>query len=115
MNDLIMLVAFAPIVTFLVSGAAGSTVPFRVLLYSVVIFVVIPLVGGVLSARRLLAEGGRVVRGALPAGSSRCVIALLATLVLIFAFQAENITTRWFHVDADRDPDPDPGVLQLRR
>ena len=42
-NDLIMLVAFAPIVTFLVSGASGLDVPFAVLLYSVLIFVVIPL------------------------------------------------------------------------
>ncbi len=46
-NDLIMLVAFAPIVKFLVSGASGLQVPFAVLLYSVLIFVVIPLARGV--------------------------------------------------------------------
>lgn len=89
-NDLIMLVAFAPIVTFLVSGAAGLEVPFRVLLYSVVIFVVIPLVLGVL-LRPLLARH-------LARFQPVTILALLATLVLIFAFQAENITTRWFHV-----------------
>src|SRR5947209_5319006 len=42
-NDLIMLVAFAPLVKFLIAGAAGLAVPFRVLLASVAIFVVIPL------------------------------------------------------------------------
>src|SRR5580765_6829667 len=46
-NDLIMLVLFAPIVRFLVSGASSLDVPFRVLLYSVGIFIVIPLVAGV--------------------------------------------------------------------
>ncbi len=50
-NDLIMLFLFAPIVRFLVSGASSLTVPFRVLLYSVVAFIVIPLaVGGSLRA-----------------------------------------------------------------
>jgi len=50
-NDLIMLVLFAPIVRFLVSGASSLEVPFRVLLYSVVIFIVIPLAAG-LTLRR---------------------------------------------------------------
>ena len=45
-NDLIMLVAFAPIVKLLVSGATDLEVPFKVLLYSVMIFVVIPLAAG---------------------------------------------------------------------
>lgn len=89
-NDLIMLVAFAPIVTFLVSGAAGLEVPFRVLLYSVLIFVVIPLVLGVLLRPLLERHLARF--------QPVTILALLATLVLIFAFQAENITTRWFHV-----------------
>ena len=89
-NDLIMLVAFAPIVTFLVSGTAGLDVPFRVLLYSVVIFVVIPLVLGMLLRKPLERH--------LTKFQPVTILALLATLVLIFAFQAENITTRWFHV-----------------
>src|SRR5579864_5986698 len=46
-NDLIMLFLFAPIVRFLVSGASSLTVPFLVLLYSVVAFIVIPLAAGV--------------------------------------------------------------------
>ena len=89
-NDLIMLVAFAPIVTFLVSGTAGLEVPFRVLLYSVVIFVVIPLVLGMLLRKPLERHLSKF--------QPVTILALLATLVLIFAFQAENITTRWFHV-----------------
>jgi ACR3 family arsenite transporter len=99
-NDLIMLLAFAPIVKLLVTGASGLEVPFQVLLYSVVIFVVIPLAAGSLSRRVLIARKGlewfndRYVARFAPV----TVLALLATLVLIFAFQAENITTRWFHV-----------------
>jgi len=98
-NDLIMLVAFAPIVKFLVSGAAGLEVPFRVLLYSVMIFVVIPLFLGASSRAVLVRQKGaawfeRFVTRFNPV----TIVALLATLVLIFAFQAENITTRWFHV-----------------
>jgi ACR3 family arsenite transporter len=99
-NDLIMLVAFAPIVKFLVSGASGLDVPFEVLLYSVIIFVVIPLAAGSMSRRVLIARRGvewfntRYVSVFAPV----TVLALLCTLVLIFAFQAENITARWFHV-----------------
>jgi ACR3 family arsenite transporter len=99
-NDLIMLVAFAPVVKLLVSGASGLHVPFEVLLYSVLIFVVIPLAAGSLSRRLLVARKGlewfetRYVAPFAPV----TVLALLTTLVLIFAFQAENITTRWFHV-----------------
>ncbi len=99
-NDLIMLVAFAPIVKFLVSGASGLDVPFEVLLYSVLIFVVIPLAAGSISRRILVARRGVVwfTERFVAFFSPITVMALLATLVLIFAFQAENITTRWFHV-----------------
>ncbi|MEK6613114.1 MAG: arsenical-resistance protein, partial [Gemmatimonadota bacterium] len=99
-NDLIMLVAFAPIVKFLVTGASGLQVPFAVLLYSVGIFVVIPLAAGSVSRAVLIRRKGaewfqsRFVEFFHPV----TVLALLATLVMIFAFQAENITTRWFHV-----------------
>ena len=46
-DDLLMLVLFAPIVRFLVSGAPSLHVPFGVLLYSVIVFIVIPLAAGV--------------------------------------------------------------------
>ncbi len=99
-NDLIMLVAFAPIVKFLVSGASGLQVPFVVLLYSVLIFVVIPLAAGSVSRGVLIAKKGRewFETRFLPSFQPLTVIALLMTLVAIFAFQAENITTRAFHV-----------------
>ncbi len=99
-NDLIMLVAFAPIVKFLVAGAAGLEVPFRVLLYSVFIFVVIPLAAGSISRSWLIRRKGVEWFDTrfLPVLHPVTVLALLATLVLIFAFQAENITTRLFHV-----------------
>jgi len=99
-NDLIMLVAFAPIVKFLVSGAAGLEVPFSVLLYSVLVFVVIPLALGSLSRAWLIRTRGTewFTRRFLAAFQPVTVAALLATLVAIFAFQAENITTRALHV-----------------
>src|SRR5512147_2892893 len=50
-NDLIMLVLFAPIVRFLVSGASSLEVPFHVLLYSVIVFIVIPLTAGMVLRR----------------------------------------------------------------
>ncbi len=98
-NDLIMLVLFAPIVTLLVSGASSLSVPFAVLLYSVVFFIVIPLGAGV--ATRIV-----LVRTKGPAWYERftaalhpvAVSALLATLVCIFAFQADNITSRFLHI-----------------
>ena len=99
-NDLIMLVAFAPIVKFLIAGAAGLEVPFRVLLYSVAIFVVIPLALGAVSRILLIRREGAewFERAFMTRFAPVTIVALLATLVLIFAFQAENITTRWFHV-----------------
>ncbi len=99
-NDLIMLVAFAPIVKFLITGAAGLEVPFRVLLYSVVIFVVIPLALGAISRFLLVRRKGAhwFEHQFMTRFAPVTIVALLATLVLIFAFQAENITTRWFHV-----------------
>jgi ACR3 family arsenite transporter len=99
-NDLIMLVAFAPIVKFLIAGAAGLDVPFRVLLYSVIIFVVIPLALGAISRVILVRRRGAdwFDRQFTTRFAPVTIVALLATLVLIFAFQAENITTRWFHV-----------------
>jgi ACR3 family arsenite transporter len=99
-NDLIMLVAFAPIVKLLISGATDLAVPFRVLLYSVLIFVVIPLAAGSLSRLLLMRARGREWFETRFVARFRpvTVLALLATLVLIFAFQADNITARWIHV-----------------
>jgi ACR3 family arsenite transporter len=99
-NDLIMLFAFAPIVKLLVSGAAGLEVPFSVLLLSVLVFVVVPLVLGSASRAWLLRAKGSAwfENRLLPAFQPITILALLATLVAIFAFQAENITSRALHV-----------------
>jgi len=112
LNDLIMLVLFAPIVGFLVTGASTLTVPFNVLLLSVVVFIVIPLALGAASRVLLLrAKGREWFEGRfLPAFHPVTVVALLATLVMIFAFQADNLTGRFFHVVLIADP----GLLQLR-
>ncbi len=98
-NDLIMLVAFAPIVMFL-CGVANVVVPAKVLITSVVVFIVIPLTAGWLTRTALLRTHGREwFEGAfLPRFHPVTVFALLATLVLIFAFQADNLTRQWFAV-----------------
>jgi ACR3 family arsenite transporter len=100
LNDLIMLVLFAPTVRFLVSGASSLRVPFFVLLYSVMIFIVIPLAAGVALRAWLTRARGKAwfEQEFLPKFSPVTILALLATLVFIFAFQAENITGRYFHV-----------------
>jgi ACR3 family arsenite transporter len=99
-NDLLMLVLFAPIVGLLVTGASTLTVPFKVLLLSVVVFIVIPLLLGVVSRVALLRLKGAdwFEKRFLPAFHPVTVLALLATLILIFAFQADNLTSRFFHV-----------------
>jgi ACR3 family arsenite transporter len=98
-NDLIMLIAFAPVVKFLVSGASNLTVPFMVLFYSVVVFIVIPLALGALTRSVLLrVKSEEWFNNFITKLHPVAISALLLTLVLIFAFQSDNITTRWFHV-----------------
>ncbi len=98
-NDLIMLVAFAPIVMFL-CGVANVVVPSKVLITSVVVFIVIPLAAGWLTRMILLKSHGKdwFEQKFLPKFHPVTIGALLLTLVLIFAFQAENLTSRWFAV-----------------
>jgi len=100
LNDLIMLFLFAPIVRFLVSGASSLSVPFIVLLYSVIAFIVIPLTGGVILRTWFIRRHGRewFEKVLLPKFAPVTILALLATLVLIFAFQADNITAKFLHV-----------------
>jgi len=98
-NDLIMLVAFAPIVMFL-CGVANVVVPAKVLITSVVVFIVIPLTAGWLTRTGLLKTHGNdwFEKNFLPKFQPVTIFALLLTLVLFFAFQAENLTTRWLAV-----------------
>jgi len=98
-NDLIMLVAFAPIVMFL-CGVANVVVPSKVLITSVIVFIVIPLAAGWLTRTILLQSRGKdwFEKSFLPKFHPVTILSLLLTLVLIFAFQSENLTKRWFSV-----------------
>ena len=98
-NDLIMLVAFAPVVMFL-CGVANVIVPPKVLITSVVVFIVIPLTAGWLTRTALLKSHGKdwFEQQFLPKFHPVMIGALLLTLVLIFAFQAQNLTSRWLAV-----------------
>jgi ACR3 family arsenite transporter len=98
-NDLIMLVAFAPIVMFL-CGVANVVVPSKVLITSVVVFIVIPLVAGWLTRTILLKSRGKdwFEKTFLPKFHPVTICSLLLMLVLIFAFQSDNLTKRWFAV-----------------
>lgn len=92
-NDLVLLLAFIPIVKFLL-GITQIEIPFDVLISSVVIFVVIPLLAGYLSNRFLIkSKGEQWFTGVfLPRLKPVSIVALLTTLVLLFAFQGEKIT-----------------------
>ena len=98
-NDLIMLFAFAPIVMFL-CGVAHVVVPAKVLVTSVVVFIVIPLAAGWFTRTVLLKSHGKewFEKNFLPKFHPVMIGALLLTLVLIFAFQSKNLTTRWLAV-----------------
>jgi ACR3 family arsenite transporter len=99
-NDLIMLVLFAPLVRFLVGGTSSLSVPFPVLFYSVLVFIVIPLAVGSVTRVWLIRRRGQewFENAFLPRFGPITIAALLSTLVLIFAFQAENITGKALHV-----------------
>jgi len=98
-NDLLMLVLFAPIVGLLV-GVSGLAVPFNVLLMAVAVFIVVPLTVGVIARSALIHSKGKewFEEVFLPRFQPVAVTALLATLVLIFAFQADNILSHPLHV-----------------
>ncbi|HVL35057.1 MAG TPA: ACR3 family arsenite efflux transporter [Burkholderiales bacterium] len=90
LNDVIMIFAFAPVVGLLL-GIASITVPWATLLTSVVLYIVIPVILAQLLRRALLARGEAAYRAALARITPWSTGALLATLVLLFAFQGEAI------------------------
>jgi ACR3 family arsenite transporter len=91
LNDAIMVVAFAPIVGVLL-GLSAITVPWDTLVLSVVLYIVIPVIAAQIVRRRLLVSGGEAALARLlRAFSAVSLAALLATLVLLFGFQGEQI------------------------
>lgn len=91
-NDLIILVAFVPIVGLLL-GITDVVVPYETLVLSIILYVVVPLVAGVLTSTLLVKRNGAdwFLNDFLPKLKPMSIIALLLTLVLLFAFQGGNI------------------------
>ncbi len=93
-NDIIMVFAFAPIAALLL-GVSDITVPWDTLLLSVVLYVVLPLIAGFLTRQMLVAKGGEAkVERFVAALKPISVMGLLATVVLLFGFQAETILAK---------------------
>ena len=90
LNDLIMIFAFAPLVAFLL-GISAIIVPWATLLISVVLYIVIPVILAQVLRRALLRRGPEAFAAALAKIGPWSIAALLATLVLLFAFQGEAI------------------------
>ncbi|MCH7413188.1 ACR3 family arsenite efflux transporter [Belliella sp. R4-6] len=91
-NDLIILVAFVPLVGLLL-GITDITIPYGTLVASVLIFVVVPLVAGVITNKIMIKSKGETwfKNEFLPKFKPVSIFALLLTLVLLFAFQGPNI------------------------
>lgn len=91
LNDAIMVFAFAPIVGFLL-GLSAITVPWETLLLSVVLYIVVPVIIAQVVRRTVLASGGNeALTRLLSTLQPVSLLALLATLVLLFGFQGEQI------------------------
>lgn len=93
-NDVIMVFAFAPIAAFLL-GVTDVTVPWQTLLLSTLLYVVLPLLAGIAARAWWLRSGGpaRLERG-IAALKPWSMFGLVATVVLLFGFQAESIIAR---------------------
>lgn len=98
-NDLILLVAFTPIVAFLL-GVSDVAVPYDTLFLSVVLFVVIPLAGGYFSRKYVIKNKGLDYFNNvfLKKFDNITVIGLLLTLIIIFSFQGEIIINNPLHI-----------------
>jgi ACR3 family arsenite transporter len=98
-NDLILLVAFTPIVAFLL-GVSDVWVPYDTLFLSVVLFVVIPLAGGYLSRKYIIRHRGIEYFESvfLKKFDNTTIAGLLLTLVIIFSFQGEVIISNPIHI-----------------
>jgi ACR3 family arsenite transporter len=91
LNDTIMVFAFAPIVGLLL-GLSAITVPWQTLFLSVLLYIVVPVIAAQIWRRGLLAQGGQgTLARTLKTLQPISLVALLATLVLLFGFQGEEI------------------------
>jgi arsenite transporter len=91
LNDVIMIFAFAPVVGLLL-GLSAITVPWNTLLFSVGLYIVIPVIVAQLLRRRVISQGGSAALARLLSIMQPIsLIALLATLVLLFGFQGQQI------------------------
>ncbi len=90
LNDAIMVIAFAPLVAFLL-GMSAIVVPWDTLMTSVVLYIVIPVIIAQWLRHKLLSRGQEAFDLAMKKISPWSIAALLATLVLLFAFQGEAI------------------------
>ena len=90
LNDTIMVFAFAPLVGFLL-GISAITVPWATLVTSVVLYIVVPVLLAQLWRKALLAKGQEAFEAAMARIGPWSITALLATLVLLFAFQGEAL------------------------
>ena len=114
LNDTIMVFAFAPIVGLLL-GLSSITVPWTTLFLSVVLYIVVPVIAAQLWRRWLLARGGQTALAqTLRKLQPISLIALLATLVLLFGFQGEQIVQAAAYYRVARGPDRDSGLFQRR-
>ena len=98
-NDLIILIAFTPIVALLL-GIGGIKIPWDTLLLSVALFVVIPLAGGMITRSAVIKKRGMEYfeKGFLPKFGNVTIIGLLLTLVIIFSFQGKVILENPLHI-----------------
>ncbi|MCK8484059.1 ACR3 family arsenite efflux transporter [Aliiroseovarius sp. S2029] len=96
-NDVIMIFAFAPIAAFLL-GISDVTVPWQTLLLSVMLYVVLPLAAGVWTRHRLMRSSETRLDAFLARLKPWSVIGLLATVVLLFGFQAQTILAQPFAI-----------------
>lgn len=92
-NDLIMVVAFAPIAAFLL-GVTNLTVPWQTLVLSTVLYVVLPLVAGMATRHVLLRRSQHALSDFVGRLKPWSVVGLIATVVLLFGFQAGTIVER---------------------
>jgi ACR3 family arsenite transporter len=90
LNDVVMVFLFAPLIGLLL-GVASITVPWNTLLFSVVLYIVVPVIVAQLWRRALLARSADALPRVLARLQPVSLVALLATLVLLFGFQGERI------------------------